>query len=105
MFSNELMGKLKVKVTNWMRTYHRQSSQHKHVKDDYEEETQLTPNTITEFENSKVCKTVIMLLGQIQRSEQPAKDVSQQAYTNIQDFIMCKLINNVLTYLYNVLTL
>ena len=81
--SNELMAKLKIKLKNWMRTYQRQSTQHKHLKDDYEEETQLTPNKIIEFENSEVCKTVIMLLGQIQRSEQPAKDLSQQMYTNI----------------------
>ena len=95
MFSNDLMANLKVKIKYWMKTYQRQSSQHKHLKDDYEEETQLTPNKITEFENSEVCRGVIMQLGQIQTSEKAVTDLSQQAYTNIRDFIMCEiLINN-----------
>ena len=56
MFSNELMAEVKVEIKNWMRTYQRQPSQHKHLTDYSEGETQLTCNTTYKLNNVRYVK-------------------------------------------------
>ena len=71
-----------------MKSYQRQSSMEKHVKDDYEEETFLTGEKIKNSERSDVCREASTLLGKLSETHGAAIILSQQSFINIHDFIM-----------------
>ena len=95
LFENELLTQCQIKVRNWMKSFQRECSMQKHLKDDYEEETILTAEKIRKFEQSEVCREAILLLGKLAETNRAAINLSQQSFTNIRDFIMSEiLINN-----------
>ena len=82
------------RITNWMKTYQKEQAKTRYQKDEHELETEITPEMISKFEVSAVCREAVKQLEVI-RQGQGSTSVSQQMFTNVRDFLITQIsINN-----------
>ena len=85
-FESNMLSSIKVKVRNWINSYQRLSRKQKHLKDDREEETEITPTQIKAFERSEVCRSAIVSLGNVE--DDPTHALTVESFVTVRDFLM-----------------
>ena len=93
-FDMDYVHTMEKEVTNWMKTYQKEQSKARYLKEEHKLDTEITPGLISKYEISAVCRNAVKQLEMI-RQGQGSTSISQQMFTSVRDFLITQIsINN-----------